>query len=165
MGQVPANSVLGWLYNGLFDNSNDQAHGTRLWYRLRVAYQAEFPTWHVLDCGPVRPTGELFARGARQIDRRDEDLRKAASRIRLLREKNKESFDERQTRQDDKALQQGDLVLLDNTDLETRYNRKLTFRRLTLPDHLGKSCGAIVPRGSVYGSRLERTLCLPRLSI
>ena len=64
---------------------------------------------------------------ARQLERRDEDLKEAALHLRRMREQNKELFDDKhQLRRI--PLDVGDLMLRHDTKLDNRHDLKLAFR-------------------------------------
>src|SRR5438552_28145 len=69
------------------------------------------PTWQVLPWHTVRSTGDLLALRARQLERRNEDLREAVDRVRRHRLGNKEYFDDTKRVRTDE-LEAGDMVLL-----------------------------------------------------
>jgi len=85
------------------------------------------PTWQVLPWSEVRSTSDLLAMRARQLERRDDDLKEALLRIRRHRQQNKEYFDDTH-RIRPENLTEGMMVLLHDTKLEKSYSDKLTFR-------------------------------------
>jgi hypothetical protein len=96
-------------------------------YEPVLPVELEVPTWRTLPWEAVHTTADLLAMRARQIERRDADMAEAALRLRRLRERNKDLFDERHNlRQSDLDL--GKLVLLHDTKLEPDYSAKLSFR-------------------------------------
>ena len=85
------------------------------------------PTWQTLPWDSVRTTAELLVLRAQQLERRDSDVEAALLRIRRLRSRGKEYFDNTHNiREGD--FEVGMLVLLYNTKLEKRYDVKLDFR-------------------------------------
>ena len=104
-------------------------------FRLEYGYDAvlpiemDFPTWHILEWEGVRTTGDLLSMRARQLERRDEDLKEAALHLRRLREQGKELFDDSHQLQR-KPLEEGDMVLVHDSKLDTRYDLKLAFKWL-----------------------------------
>jgi hypothetical protein len=91
--------------------------------------ELKYPTWRILDWKSVRSTADLLAVWAKQILRRNEDLREAAMRLRRARTEGKESFDgTRQLRQAE--IREGDLVLLHDAvrEVDMSRRRKLDFR-------------------------------------
>jgi len=94
---------------------------------LILPIELEVPTWRTLPWEATRSTADLLAMRARQIERRDRDMEEAALRLRRLRERNKELFDERHDTRD-KQIEPGTLVLVHNTKLDTDRSAKLAFR-------------------------------------
>jgi hypothetical protein len=96
-------------------------------YEPVLPVELEVPTWRTLPWEAVHTTADLLAMRTRQIERRDSDMADAALRLRRLRERNKDLFDDRHNlRQSDLDL--GKLVLLHDTKLEPDYSAKLSFR-------------------------------------
>ena len=91
--------------------------------------ELKYPTWRILDWRGVRSTADLLAVRAKQILRRDEDLREAAMHLRRARMAGKEAFDAtKQIRQEE--IREGDLVLLHDAvrEVDMSRRRKLDFR-------------------------------------
>ena len=71
--------------------------------------------------------GDLLAAGARQLERKEEDIHQAQDTIRCSRQKNKVQFDKTHRRRKE-VLIVGDMVLLNNTVLDKQWSRKLDNR-------------------------------------
>ena len=123
------------------------------------------PTWQTLPWDTVRTTADLLSLCAQQLEKRDEDIEAALLRIRRLRIRGKEYFDNTHAIRDGE-FKVGILVLLYNTKLEKRYNVKLDFRwkglyriAVAIPDkgtyELEELDGSRL-RGTMPGRRLKR---------
>ena len=92
-------------------------------------------SWRVVDWLRVERAGnkraELLALRARQLERRPENIEKAAEAQRKNREVNREYFDKHRRHQpqgENQELRSGDLVLLHDTKLDTWHSHKLSNR-------------------------------------
>ena len=91
--------------------------------------ELDIPTWKTLPWLEIQITKELLALRARQIQRRDEDLEKAALYLRRMREKGKKVFDaDNRLKQDSVAV--GEIVLLYNTKEDKNLSARLEYRWL-----------------------------------
>lgn len=92
---------------------------------LPIELSAE--TWATVDWNKVDTREKLLAVRARQLQRRQEDLVKAAAAVKASREGNKKWFDKNKIiRKDNLAV--GDWVLVHNTQLEKQWSKKLDNR-------------------------------------
>ena len=110
-------------------------------YRLAFGPECLLPvdlaeeTWGVLDWQAVdtseKGRAELLALRARQLERREEDLKTAAANQKKSREANKAYFDAHHHRRPDRphtAIASGDYVILHDTRLEQSHSHKLADR-------------------------------------
>jgi hypothetical protein len=72
------------------------------------------PTWSTLPWSTIEDRSDLIAMRARQIERRDSDVREALFRAERMRENNADYSDDRHTLRTD-PLEEGHLVLLHDT--------------------------------------------------
>ena len=84
-------------------------------------------TWAIVKWKQVQTREQLLAARARQFERREEDLRTAADRIKSSRQINKEFFDKK-CRKRKGSLKTGDMVLLYNSRLDKQWSKKLDNR-------------------------------------
>ena len=109
--------------------------------------------------------GDLLAAGARQLERKEEDIHQAQDTIRCSRQKNKVQFDKTHRRRKE-VLIVGDMVLLNNTVLDKQWSRKLDncwmgpyliqVPRLDLSTYLLDELGGTELSGVYAGDRLKR---------
>ena len=78
--------------------------------------ETEAMTWAMVNWKQVQTRDQLLAARARQFERREEDLRTAADRIKSSCQNNKEFFDKKR-RKRKRSLKKGDMVLLYNSRL------------------------------------------------
>ena len=81
-------------------------------------------SWAVIAWEMVRTLEDLLAARARQLERKEDDIRQAQDTIRRSRQKNKVQFDKTHRRRKE-VLKVGDMVLLHNTVLGKQWSRKL----------------------------------------
>ena len=142
-------------------------------FRFNYGYEPLLPieervdTWQSLAWAQVHSTEDLIAMRVLQLQRRDKEIEEIGLRVRRMREKNKEYFDESNRVRDQSAINVGDLVLLHNTKRaeDMRTTTKMSFVWLgpyrvvsanqvkgyfTLEDLDGTAM-----RGTVSGNRLK----------
>lgn len=116
-----------WAENTTTNNTDHAPFYLEYGAHAMLPIDLEFPTWLVHDWTSIKTTEELLAARARQIQARDEDASEAALRLRRLREKGQDLFDNtHQLRQ--RPLAVDDLVLVFRSDLENSFAYKLTPR-------------------------------------
>lgn len=96
---------------------------------LVMPIELDFLTWKVLSWTEIRGRGEFIAMRARQIQKRDKNLQKAALLKQQSREHGKKAFDKKK-RLRSKKLKEGTLVLFHDTKLINQHTHKLNFRWL-----------------------------------
>ena len=84
-------------------------------------------TWAMINWKQVHTREQLLAARAKQFERREEDLRIAAERVKSSRQANKEFFDKKRRKRKG-LLKQGDMVLLYNSRLDKQWSKKLDNR-------------------------------------
>ena len=89
--------------------------------------ETEAMTWAMVNWKQVQTREQLLAAGVRQFERREEDLRTAADRIKSSRQNNKEFFDKKRRKRNG-LLKKGDMVLLYNSRLDKQWSKKLDNR-------------------------------------
>ena len=92
-------------------------------------------SWQVVEWRRVaraaNPRSELLALGARQLERRPEDLERAAEAQRKSRESNRKYFDKHRRRRpenENHVISAGDLILLHDTRLDGTHSHKISDR-------------------------------------
>ena len=94
-----------------------------------LSIELDIPTWKTLPWLEIQTIKKLLALRARQIQRKDEDLKKAALYLRRMREKGKKVFDaDNRLRQDPVAV--GEVVLLYDIKEDKNLSARLEYRWL-----------------------------------
>ena len=92
-------------------------------------------SWRVVEweriAASANPRADLLALRARQLERRPEDLARAAESQRKSREANRDYFDKHRRRRpenENHVISAGDLILLPDTRLDGSHSHKLSDR-------------------------------------
>ena len=94
-----------------------------------LSVELDISTWQILFWEQARTTSKLLTLRARQLKRRNENLKEAALHLRRMRETDKEIWDD-QRRIHTSLIVKNDLVLLHDTKLNNIHIQKLTWRWL-----------------------------------
>ena len=93
-----------------------------LMYRQKavMAMERTISSWATVDRRDEMSREDLLAARIRQLDRRPEDVERAAEKLRAARVKNKERFD-RTPRLRPKKIEEGDWVLVYDSSLDNQH--------------------------------------------